>query len=234
MFTESDLLPLSGLQHLAFCERQWGLIHLEQVWMENRLTAEGRALHKRSDSAQREVRGNTITVRTLRINSLRLGLAGQTDVVEFHRDDSVVISENRAAETAVRILSVVRLPETKGWWRPVPVEYKRGSPKPYHCDMVQLCAQAICLEEMLGCTIGLGNLYYGKQHRRQEVRFSASLRQETEDLSLLMHRLFDVGITSPPIFDPKCESCSLKDVCQPKSINTRRSVNDYLRRSLTP
>src|ERR1039457_2553385 len=141
MHSEDDLLPLSGLQHLVFCERQWALIHIEQVWAENRLTAQGRGLDERAAEGGGESRPGLRVARGLRLRSLRLGLAGQADVVEFHA----------AAEG-------VRMAGEEGWWRPFPVEYKRGRPKPDRCDEVQLCAQGLCLEEMFEAPVAAGAL----------------------------------------------------------------------------
>jgi CRISPR-associated exonuclease Cas4 len=173
LYAEDDLLPLSGLQHLVFCERQWALIHIEQVWAENRLTAQGRVLHERTHEAGAESRPGLRVARGLRLRSLRLGLAGQADVVEFHA-----------------ALAGVALTGEEGLWRPFPVEYKRGRPKPDRCDEVQLCAQALCLEEMFECAIAAGALFYGTPRRRLEVEFDAALRVETERLAVCMQELY--------------------------------------------
>jgi CRISPR-associated exonuclease Cas4 len=148
-YPESELLPLSALQHLIFCERQCALIHIERIWSENRLTMEGRILHDKVDDGETESRGNLIIARTVKLRSLRLGLSGQADVVEFHRmkEDHQIVSSDFS-----RIMGT-GLPDKPGFWMPFPVEYKRGKPKIDDCDMVQLCAQAICLEEMLGIDI---------------------------------------------------------------------------------
>lgn len=142
-FLEDDLLPLSGLQHLAFCERQWALIHIEQSWAENRLTAQGRVLHNRAHDGPPESRPGLRIARGLRLRSLRLGLSGQADVVEFYPAPDGIA-----------------LPGETGLWRPFPVEYKRGRPKAGRCDEVQLCAQALCLEEMFARPIPSGALFY--------------------------------------------------------------------------
>lgn len=201
MFDEDSLLPLSALQHLAFCERQWGLIHLEQAWSENRLTAEGRVLHERVHEAESESRGGLRIARGLRLRSLRLGLAGIADVVEFHRSDE--------------------------GWIPFPVEYKRGAPKSDRCDAIQLCAQAMCLEEMLQVTVYRGALFYGMPRRRQEVAIDAALRAETETLAVRMHALYSKGTTPAPLPRPACRNCSLVGLCLPK-VATRRDARAYL------
>src|SRR5579859_4686917 len=148
MYSEEDLLPISALQHLAFCERQWALIHLEGVWAENQLTAEGRVIHDRAHEPGTESRGDVRVSRGLRLRSLRLGLSGIADVVEFHRC-------GRRGDTSGKglVASGVALPSVSGSWAPFPVEYKRGRPKSGPFDEIQLCAQALCLEEMLGVPV---------------------------------------------------------------------------------
>lgn len=203
MYPEDDLLPLSGLQHLVFCERQWGLIHIEQQWEENRLTAEGRLLHEKADSGVPETRSGVRITRGLALRSLRLGLTGRADVVEFPLDGGP----------------------------PVPVEYKRGKPKGDDCDRVQLCAQALCLEEALGVTIPSGALYYGQTARRTAVEFDARLRARVEELCARMHALYLAGRTPPAEYGPKCKSCSLLAVCEPQCLSKRRSARaDFERR----
>ena len=179
-----DGLPLSGLQHLAFCPRQWALIHLEQAWAENRLTAEGRLLHERADLPGQSRRQDLRTVRGLTLESRRLRLTGRADVVEFR-------------------------PE------PYPVEYKRGKRKPTDCDLVQLCAQALCLEEMLSVAVPRGAIFYGEPRRRIEVQFTPELRARTESLAATMHRLYAAQETPPAQPGKHCDRCSLVDVCLP-------------------
>lgn len=219
MYSEDDLLPISGLQHLVFCERQWGLIHIEQQWEENRLTAEGRTLHERVHDAGTEARPDVITARGLHLRSFRLGLTGQADAIEFRR-----------CETGN--CGAARLPGRDGWWRPFPVEYKRGRPKANACDEVQLCAQTICLEEMLSVTIEAGALFYGTTRRRKEIPFDAPLRAQTEGLARRMHELYSARITPPPVYAKKCERCSLYDRCLPRTASKRGAVRRYLERAL--
>ena len=183
---DDDALPISGLQHLAFCPRQWALIHLEQVWVENVRTAEGRLLHERADLPGESRRGSLRTVRGMWLRSERLHLTGRADIVEFK-------------------------PE------PFPVEYKRGKSKPNDCDTVQLCAQALCLEEMLQTTIERGAIFYGNPRRRLEVEFTLQLRTRTEELAATMHRLYRSGVTPAATPGPYCSSCSLVDVCLPEA-----------------
>ncbi|HEX4959326.1 MAG TPA: CRISPR-associated protein Cas4 [Thermoanaerobaculia bacterium] len=216
-FTEDDLLPLSALQHLLFCERQAALIHLERLWAENPLTVEGKHLHERVDSAAGESRGDVRLARSLPLRCLRLGLVGKADLVELHR-----ASEGEAGAT---------VPGIPGLWQPFPVEYKRGRPKPHHADEVQLCAQALCLEEMLGTPVPAGALFYGQTRRRHDVRFSANLRRETEEAAARLHHLLSSGITPKPVREPKCDQCSLIDLCLPDAPahSARRFLDRLLR-----
>jgi CRISPR-associated exonuclease Cas4 len=215
MFSEDDLLPLSGLQHLLFCERQWALIHIEQQWEENRLTQEGRLLHDRVHESGTEARPGIVVARGLRVQSLRLGLAGEADVVEFHH--------HRAADA-----NTVRLDGREGWWKPFPVEYKRGRPKPDQWDEVQLCAQSLCLEEKFGVSIDGGALFYGMNRRRSHVPFDRQLRERTEWLATRMHELYSAKSTPKAILAPKCENCSLVQRCMPVLGKRQSSVASYL------
>jgi CRISPR-associated exonuclease Cas4 len=224
MFTEDELLPISALQHLAFCERQWALIHLEQAWAENVLTAEGRNMHSRAHEDETEIRGDIRIARGLRIHSLRLGLVGMMDVVEFVRESDETI--NPVGKTAVS------LPGAGGLWRPVPVEYKHGKPKPDNCDEIQLCAQAFCLEEMLDVEIPSGAIFYGRPRRRIEVAFDVALRQETEMLTDQLHKLNSMGETPLPVYSKKCPNCSLIDICSPKTTSARSTASRYIGASL--
>ena len=189
LYSEDDLLPLSALQHLLYCERQCALIHIEQVWSENRFTAEGRLAHDHVHSAGHEIRGEVRIARDLSLRSLRLGLIGKADVVEFHGAT------------------------------PYPVEHKRGHSKTNRCDEVQVCAQALCLEEMLGKPVPEGALFYGEPRRRTLVTFDPALRAETEAAAARLHRLLESGRTPPAVYDKvKCDRCSLLDSCKPKAV----------------
>ncbi len=221
MYADDDLLPLSGLQHLAFCERQWALIHLEGQWEENRLTAEGRVLHERVEDGERESRGDLVITRSMRLRSLRLGLVGVADVVEWYRSEAPSSEQPNA----------VRLPGRHGWWRPCPIEYKRGRPKSNRIDEVQLCAQALCLEETLGVRSEAGALFYGQPRRRTEVLFDESLRGETERLAMRMHELFEAGRTPTARYEPKCKNCSLQERCLPR-VTGNGKVARYLDREV--
>ena len=219
MYPEDDLLQLSGLQHLVFCERQWALIHLEGIWAENRYTVEGQHMHERVDAVETEVRGDLRIARGLRLRSLRLGLSGRADVVEFHRVPDPDVP-------------AVALPGAQGRWRPVPVEYKRGRLKTDGSDEVQLCAQALCLEDMLGVPIAEGSLYYGTTHRRHDVPLTPHLRERTEMLAARLHDLLQQDITPPAQYEKKCDTCSLKETCLPKAAGSRKSARAYLSRTL--
>ncbi|MGC9998470.1 MAG: CRISPR-associated protein Cas4 [Bryobacteraceae bacterium] len=207
MFSDDDLIPISALQHYAFCPRQCALIHIERQWVENRLTAEGRVLHEKAHAGECELRDGVLTARGLALVSRRLGLAGQADVVEFH------LSPDPAGVT---------LPGRVGRWRPFPVEYKRGRPKRGNCDEIQLCAQAMCLEEMLATTIQAGALFYGEPRRRKDVALSATLRGAAERAAGELHTLFDSRITPAPVNDERCRNCSLTEVCLPGAASRKR------------
>ena len=210
-FNEEDWLQLSGLQHFAFCRRQWALIHIETQWAENFRTADGHLMHEHvHDQEFRESRGDRLTVRGLAIHSAELGISGQCDAVEFHRDPAGVPLQDR-----------------EGLWRPYPVEYKRGKPKEHSADELQLCAQAMCLEEMLCCTIPEGALYYGEPRRRTTVRFTPELRKQVHDSLTEMHELYKRHYTPKVKPSKACNACSLKDLCLPK-LMSRKKVADYL------
>lgn len=214
VYPEAQWLLLSGLQHFKFCRRQWALMHIEQLWRENYRTTDGAILHRRAhDQDFREVRGDTITTRGLEVFSPALGVSGSCDVVEFRRDPAGIPLKGR-----------------EGLWRPFPVEYKRGAPNGRGADELQLCAQAMCLEEMLCTDIPEGSLYYGETHHRTPVEFSPALREEVRASLTEMHDLFRRGHTPKVKPSKACNACSLKELCLPKLMNTR-SVSDYLRES---
>lgn len=215
MFAEEDCLALSGIQHFAFCRRQWALIHVEQQWGENLLTVQGSLMHERAhDELLRERRGDTLTMRGLNVHSLALGLAGKCDVVEFRQSDKGV-----------------PLAGESGLWSVFPVEYKRGKAKLHDADRLQLCAQALCLEEMLACDIDAGYLYYGQTRSREKVALGLDLRQEVFGLAREMHRYFERRHTPAPKPMAACRSCSLKDCCVPSTAK-RETVAAYMARRL--
>lgn len=202
---EDDFFPLSALQHYLFCPRQCALIHVERLWAENRFTAEGRLLHDKVDQGGRERREGVRIVRSVPIRSRRLGVSGVADVVELHGRER----------------------------HPYPVEYKRGKPKAHRADEVQLCAQAICLEEMFGTEVPEGALFYGQNRRRLVVPLDADLRALTERTAGAVRAMMDSGRTSPPEYDAaKCTSCSLLEACRPRRLTRPPRVADWLRRQL--
>lgn len=202
---------LSGLQHFAFCRRQWALIHIEQQWSENLLTVSGEIMHERChDERLTEKRRGMLTVRGMRIASSELGISGACDVVEFHSDKNGIELFGR-----------------EGLWQPFPVEYKRGKPKEHNADELQLCAQAMCLEEMLLCDIPCGALYYGQTARRQNVAFTDELRSTVRSMLNEMHQYFSKGYTPKVKPNKSCRSCSLKELCLPK-LYKKHSVKEYL------
>ena len=198
-----DLIFLSALNHYLYCPRRCALIHIEQLWSENLFTAEGRIMHDKADSNKFESRGNVRIDYSVPLRSLRLGLVGKADVVEFHKHGDM--------------------------WIPFPVEYKRGKPKMDDCDKVQLCAQAICLEDMLNIEIREGALFYGQTRRREDVVFDKTLRMETEDTAKKVHELIESGITPRAEYSKKCKLCSLLNICLPKA-NSKAS--SYLAKAM--
>ncbi len=210
-YPEDSWLALSGIQHFAFCPRQWALIHVEQQWVENYLTTAGLLEHKRvHDYQASEKRRDLLILRDLRVFSRDLGISGNCDVVEFHADDNGVSLEGR-----------------EGLWRPFPVEYKHGKPKDNDADRMQLCAEAMCLEGMLACDIEEGALFYQRTKHRELVRFEDELRDEVRKAYETMHDLMKKGYTPKARKTKRCDACSLKDVCLPELARTA-SVNEYI------
>lgn len=215
VYNEEDYLQLSGLQHFSFCRRQWALIHIEQQWTENLQTVDGRILHEKAhDSAAREKRGDLIVTRDMRIHSSTLGISGSCDVVEFHR-----------SREGISLLG------QDGLWQPYPVEYKRGAPKITEMDKLQLCAQAMCLEEMLCCDIPEGAVFYGEIRRREVVDLDEELRGRVRELLLQMHELYRRSHTPKVKPTKSCNACSLKELCLPK-LARKNCVADYLRKRM--
>ena len=215
--TDDDLLLLSGIQHMAFCERQWAFIHIEQVWAESSRTVEGKHLHERADDPYfDESRKNLRIVRGMPLVSHRLGLRGVADVVEFYQ-----------CETPDEKLCC-RLTDRQGWWRPAPVEYKRGKPKPDDRDAVQLCAQAMSLEEMMNVEIREGFLFYAQIKRREAVALDEKLRSHTVELAVKMHEYTRKNFTPKAPQGRRCSLCSLVEHCQPQLMLKHRSVGKYL------
>ncbi len=219
MFVEEDLLPLSGLQHMMFCERRWALVQIENVWEDNRFTAEGSVLHEKAHSGGMESRPGALIRRTVALRSFRMGLSGQADIVEF--------LPAKTGQSGLALLG------RRGLWQPYPIEYKRSKDKAdSQAYRVQLCAQALCLEEMLGVEISEGAVFDGTAKRRHVVSFTPELREAVAAAAREMHRLFAAGMTPPPHFKKACFSCSLKDRCLPESIEQTGSVLAYYRQFL--
>ncbi|EXI62045.1 CRISPR-associated protein Cas4 [Mannheimia granulomatis] len=193
---EAFIVSLSALQHHAFCPRQCALIHNEQAWAENYLTAQGRVLHERVDGGEPETRKGVRYERSVHLSAERLGLTGIADMVEHH-------------------LATGRLK---------PVEYKRGKPKPTAIDEIQLCAQALCLEEMSGQTIEEGALWYMQTRHRVPVAFSDGLRAQTLAVIAQVRELLAGGQTPPPVCGKHCKACSLEEICRPKLLEKDRSA----------
>ncbi len=209
MYTEDDFIQLSALQHYVFCPRQCALIHVEDVWRENVYTVRGDILHEKVDTDTYESRGTLKTVRGLKIHSYRLGIAGRCDVVEFRKsnDDSIV-------------------PEI------LPVEFKSGKPKHDISDKVQLCAQALCLEEMLSTSVKRGAFFYGRIRRRVQVEIDEQLRKQTEEIIVAVHGLVSRKHVPQAKYMEKCRRCSLYDICQPKAMSERR-LGQYVKELYT-
>lgn len=202
---------LSGIQHYAFCPRQWALIHVECQWADNTHTAIGELTHKRAhDEKKSEMRGDILTIRGMRVSSDTLGITGICDVVEFHRCEDGIILSNR-----------------EGHWSVYPVEYKKGKPKAHSADELQLCAEAMCLEEMLCCHISEGSLYYGETRSRVTVCLTDELRGEVIHIVNEMHHCMDRGYTPFVSKHKGCSSCSLADLCLPV-LHHRENVAMYL------
>lgn len=196
MHDEDQLLPISALQHWLYCPRQCGLIHLEQVWAENKFTAEGQVLHHKAHEGEDETKAGVRITRSMSVRSLVLGISGQCDIVEFHPDGRVV-----------------------------PVEYKRGKPKSHRADEVQLCAQAMCLEEMLGAAISSACLFYGENRRRTVVEFDAALRQLVAETCAALHAMINSRETPMAEYlARRCDACSLIELCQPKALRFKKGA----------
>ena len=212
---EEDWLQISGIEHFAFCRRQWALVHLEDQWVENLYTVEGNLLHERAhDPLGGELRGSLLTVRALRVFSPTLGVTGTCDVVEFQRDPGGVPLRGR-----------------NGNWRPIPIEYKRDAPKQEVPVSLQLCCQAMCLEEILCCSIPQGAVFYGGIRRRVPVVFSQELRERVRDTVSQMHLCRASGRTPRGKPTKSCNACSLREVCLPR-LGRAASVQAYLEERL--
>lgn len=210
MFTEEDFIQISALQHYVFCPRQCALIHVEDAWHENVFTTRGNILHEKVDTDTYETRGTTKTVRGLRIHSFRLGIVGRCDVVEF-----------RPSKTAPATEEVL------------PVEFKAGEPKEDVSDKVQLCAQALCLEEMMNLSIKCGAFFYGKIRRRNQVEIDQSLRETTESIIASVRQIVATRKIPEAKYSVKCRNCSLEGMCMPKAMNESK-LESYMKALYLP
>lgn len=215
-YNEEDYLMISGIQHFAFCRRQWALIHVEHLWEENVRTVEGNIMHSRAhDGSIKESRGDKIISREMKILSHELGITGVCDVVEFNRcEDSEANS--------------VELFQQEGRYIVTPIEYKKGVPKDNDADRLQLVTQIICLEEMMATQIDMGYLYYGETRRREKVDATESLRELAKNAICEMHDLFDRQHTPKSKWSSSCNACSLKNLCVPELMKNR-NVHEYIK-----
>ena len=211
MYSEDDYLQLSGIQHFTFCRRQWALIHIEQQWCENYRTVDGNIMHENvHDAGFHEKRGDIVITRAMAVSSSRLGISGECDAVEFKK-----------CSNGTEVFGL------EGKYSVIPVEYKRGEPKEDDCDILQLTAQALCLEDMLYCDIPFGYLYYGETRHRIKVSFSDELRSRTENIIGEMHRLYSEKHTPKVKRRRACNACSLKNVCLPEICGNKKA-KDYV------
>lgn len=207
------MLFLSGVQHYKFCPRQWALIHIDIQWTDNRLTLEGKYIHQNVDNPKyRHRAGERPALRSVPVASKELGLTGICDLIELLESNSK---------------EAITVDKYDGRWTPFPVEYKHGKRKPDSCDILQLCAQAMCIEEKYAITISQGAIFYASEHHRMDVQFSDILRQEVKDVVRRMHSLFDSGTIPEPNFSPKCRNCSIINICNP-TINTGKGLDNYI------
>lgn len=196
---EKEYLLISGLQHFSFCRRQWALIHIEQQWVENVLTAEGRAIHKRvHDVSAVDIRNGVITMRDMPVRSELLGACGCCDAVEFFPSDNGITLHGR-----------------EGQWGVCPVEYKHGHQKSDDCDRLQVTAQAMCLEEMFSCTIDEGAVFYHETRKKEKFSLTDALRETVRSSFKEMNEMFARGYTPTVKKHKGCNNCSLKEICLP-------------------
>ena len=216
MYKEEDFLQLSGIQHFEFCRRQWALAYIELQWQENVRTVEGKILHENAhDASMKEKRGDLLTVRAMPIHSREMGVSGECDVVEFHK-----------------VKDGIHLAGKEGVYKAVPIEYKRGRPKTDDSDILQVAAQAMCLEEMFSVKIEEGALFYGEIRRRENVLFTEELRQKVREMFDEMHQLYARGYTPKVKWSKSCNACSLQEICMPK-LGKSRSVSGYINEMLS-
>lgn len=216
MNDDAGFLTISGIKHFRFCKRRWALIHIEQQWSENALTLEGHYMHERvHDSSFTQSRGAVLLCRGMPVRSEQLRITGNCDMVELYRAEDGILLQGR-----------------EGRWRVYPVEYKHGQSDRRGADVLQLCAQAMCLEEMLVTDIPEGAIYYGKTRRRERFLLTQSLRDQVRDCVAKMHALFERGHTPKVKPGKACKSCSMLEACQPALLDERRSARTYIQKAL--
>ncbi|OLR65960.1 CRISPR-associated protein Cas4 [Anaerostipes sp. 992a] len=215
LYNEEEFLQLSGIQHFAFCRRQWALAYIEMQWQENVRTVEGKIFHENAhDAGLKEKRGDLLIIRAMPIHSREMGVSGECDVVEFRKSKQGIVLAGREGNYIV-----------------TPVEYKRGKPKTNDSDVLQVTAQALCLEEMLFCTIPYGYIYYGETRHRMKVEFTNEIRDKVKSIFAEMHKYYDQQYTPKVKVSKKCNACSLKDICLPV-LNKKKSVSRYIENRL--
>ena len=211
MYNEEDFLQLSGIQHFEFCRRQWALAYIELQWQENVRTVEGKILHENAhDVSLKEKRGDTLIVRAMPVHSREMGVSGECDVVEFQKEKEGI-----------------QLSGKEGLYKAIPIEYKRGKPKENDSDILQGAAQAMCLEEMLCCTIPYGYIFYGEIRHRIKVDFTEEIREKVQNIFAEMHKYYEQRYTPKVKPGIRCNACSLKDICIPV-LNKKKSVSGYI------
>ncbi|MCI5995052.1 MAG: CRISPR-associated protein Cas4 [Blautia sp.] len=215
LYNEDEFLQLSGIQHFVFCRRQWALAYIEMQWQENVRTVEGKILHENAhDATFKEKRGDLLVARAMPIHSREMGVSGECDVVEFHKTKDGITLSGR-----------------DGTYSVIPVEYKRGKPKADDSDILQVTAQALCLEEMLCCMIPYGYIYYGETRHRMKVDFTNEVRDKVKSIFSEMHKYFAQQYTPKVKSSKKCYACSLKDICLPV-LNKKTSVSGYIEKMM--
>ena len=215
LYKEEDFLQLSGIVHFEVCRRRWALVHIEKQWQENVRTIEGKIFHENAhDPTVKEKRNDLLVVRAMPIHSREMGVSGECDVVEFHK-----------------VKNGIPLSGKEGLYKVVPIEYKVGKQKENDSDILQVTAQAMCLEEMLCCDIPYGYVFYGETRRRMKVEFTEELREKVRKIFIEMHKYYKQQYTPKVKTDKKCNFCSLKDICLPV-LNKKKSVVEYINKAI--
>lgn len=214
-YEEEDYLMISGIQHFQFCRRQWALIHIEQQWDENVHTVIGELMHKKvHDPFLTEKRKGVLITRALPVSSKEMGISGECDLVEFHKGDDGI-----------------KLHGHNGFYQVYPIEYKKGKPKQADEDILQLAAQAMCLEEMFSAKIENGAIFYGETRKRENIEFTDDLREKVKTIFQEMHQYYERRYTPKVKWSKSCNGCSLKEICLPllgKTIPAKTYIKQML------